>query len=63
MMGSFTLLGWLFLIASWIVPKLIYPMPEDYRKKHGLGLILSIVALVCFVFNFFTHVHGPGCNH
>ena len=57
------LVGWLFLIASWVAPKWIYPMPDERRKKYILGMALSVTALVCFILNFFTHSHGPGCNH
>jgi len=58
-----TIIGWIFLIASWIVPQRIYPTPDETRKKFTLGLGLSIAALVCFTIGFFVHVHGPGCNH
>jgi uncharacterized membrane protein YczE len=39
------LVGWAFLISSWIFPSLI----KDSSKKHLVGAILSAIATGIFV--------------
>jgi len=51
---TLTLVGWLFLIASWVLP---YVMREqantfvDKQKSYSVGMLLAAIALVFFVWN------------
>lgn len=44
-MKTATLVGWIFLILSWIIPQFI----EDRNKKSLIGVILSALALGIFI--------------
>lgn len=44
-MSTLLLLGWSFLISSWVAPYFI----NDLRKKRMTSLILSLISLVIFV--------------
>lgn len=39
------LVGWAFLILSWIVPSFI----KDHPRKHWVGAVLSAIATGIFV--------------
>jgi hypothetical protein len=39
------IIGWIFLIASWVIPKW---MDKESRDKHFIGAVLA--ALACGVF-------------
>lgn len=44
------LIGWVFLIASWVIPRFI----EDKEKSNILGIILSAIAVGIFTGVFIT---------
>lgn len=44
-MKTAILVGWIFLILSWIIPQFI----EDKDKKILIGIILSALALGIFI--------------
>ena len=58
-----SVIGWLFLIASWIVPKYIFPNPGEERRRYMFAIALDVIAISFFLVGLFTHVHGPGCSH
>lgn len=57
-MSTLTLVGWLFLIASWVLP---YVMREqantfaDRQKSYSVGMLLAAIALGFFVTNAIIH--------
>ena len=49
-----TLVGWGFLLASWIVPFFMRKRANtfmDRQKSYSVGMLLSAIALVFFVWN------------
>ena len=49
-----TLIGWCFLIMSWVVPYVMKKMIKDAeinRDRFVWGMIFSAIALICFVSN------------
>ena len=41
--------GWMFLIASWIVPLVMKKRNMDSMDRRMIGLLLSAIALLIFV--------------
>jgi hypothetical protein len=49
-----TLVGWIFLLASWIIPFFMRKRANtfvDRQKSYSVGMLLSAIALVVFVIN------------
>jgi hypothetical protein len=49
-----TLIGWSFLLASWIIPFFMRKQANtfvDRQKSYSVGMLLAVVALVIFVIN------------
>ena len=49
-----TLVGWSFLLASWIIPFFMRKQANtfvDRQKSYSVGMLLAAVALVIFVIN------------
>lgn len=42
-------IGWSFLVMSWIIPYIMKQMNEENRNRYAVGMILSVVALIIFV--------------
>jgi hypothetical protein len=51
-MSTLTIIGWAFLITSWIVPIFI----EDKQKGRLAGLILSGIACVIFLASLISKI-------
>ena len=43
------LIGWSFLVMSWVIPYIMKQMNEENRNRYAVGMILSVVALIIFV--------------
>ena len=53
-MNTMTLIGWGFLISSWVIPYMIRKRAVtfvDRQKSYSVGMLLAAVALVIFVIN------------
>ena len=53
-MSTLTLVGWIFLLASWIIPFFMRKQANtfvDRQKSYSVGMLLSAIALVFFVWN------------
>jgi hypothetical protein len=53
-MNTMTLVGWSFLLASWIIPFFMRKQANtfvDRQKSYSVGMLLAAVALVIFVIN------------
>lgn len=49
-----TLVGWSFLLASWVIPFFMRKQANtfvDRQKSYSVGMLLAAVALVIFVIN------------
>lgn len=46
-------IGWVFLVASWIVPAV---MKKDNNDKHFVGAVLAAVACGVFVSNLIVQL-------
>ena len=46
-----TIVGWMFLIASWIIPYVMKMRNVDSMDRRMIGLLLSAIALTIFVLN------------
>ena len=44
-----TMIGWTFLISSWIVPFVMKKRNVDSMDRRMIGLLLSAIALLIFV--------------
>ena len=57
-MSTLTLVGWSFLVASWVVPYVMRKRAEtfeDKQKSYGVGMFLAAAALVIFVSDMIIH--------
>jgi hypothetical protein len=53
-MNTMTLVGWSFLLASWVIPFFMRKQANtfvDRQKSYSVGMLLAAVALVIFVIN------------
>lgn len=49
-------IGWSFLVMSWIIPYIMKQMNEENRNRYAVGMILSVVALIIFVIGLVVNV-------
>jgi hypothetical protein len=57
-MSVMTLIGWGFLISSWVVPFFIRKQANtfvDRQKSYSVGMLLAAIALVVFVIGGVIH--------
>ena len=43
------MMGWIFLIASWLVPYVMKKMNKDDMKRHTVGMVLAASSIGFFV--------------
>jgi hypothetical protein len=58
MINTLTLVGWVFLVASWVVPHMMRKRAltfEERQQSYGVGVFLAAIALVCFVSNIIVY--------
>lgn len=51
-MSTLTLVGWGFLLASWVIPYVMRKQSttfESRKKSYSVGIILAAISLVLFV--------------
>ena len=51
-MNTLTLIGWSFLLASWVIPYVMRKQAttfESRQKSYSVGIILAAISLVLFV--------------
>jgi len=56
--STLTLTGWVFLIASWVVPFIMRKQAntfEDRQKSYSVAGFLAAIALVFFVSDMIMH--------
>jgi hypothetical protein len=57
-MSILALIGWGFLLSSWIVPYIMRKRAttfEQRQKSYNVGMLLSAIALVIFVGDLIIH--------
>jgi hypothetical protein len=57
-MSTLTLVGWIFLLTSWIVPYVMRKQANtfvDRQKSYSVGMLLAAIALGFFVTNAIIH--------
>jgi len=58
MISTLTIVGWMSLIASWVVPVMMRKQTNTFEKRqqsYDMGIFLSAFALACFVSNIIIH--------
>jgi hypothetical protein len=58
MISTLTVIGYVFLIASWVVPFMMRKQTNMFEKRqqsYDMGILLSAFALACFVSNMIIH--------
>jgi len=56
--STLTLIGWAFLVASWVIPYMMRKQAStfaDRQKSYSVGMLLAAIALVIFVSNGIMH--------
>jgi hypothetical protein len=58
MINTLTIVGWMSLIASWVIPVMMRKQTNTFEKRqqsYDMGIFLSAFALACFVSNIIIH--------
>jgi hypothetical protein len=58
MISTLTIIGWMSLIASWVIPFVIRKQTNVFEKRqqsYVIGIFLSAIALACFASNTIMH--------
>ena len=58
MISTLTVIGYVFLIASWVVPFMMRKQTNTFEKRqqsYDMGIFLSAFALACFASNIIIH--------
>jgi hypothetical protein len=58
MINTLTVIGWMSLIASWVIPFVMRKQTNTFEKRqqsYDIGIFLSAFALACFVSNIIIH--------
>ena len=58
MISTLTIVGWMSLIASWVIPFVMRKQTNTFEKRqqsYDIGIFLSAFALACFVSNIIIH--------
>jgi hypothetical protein len=58
MISTLTIIGWMSLIASWVIPFMMRKQINVFEKRqqsYDIGIFLSAIALACFASNIIIH--------
>jgi hypothetical protein len=58
MISTLTIVGWMSLIASWVIPVMMRKQTNTFEKRqqsYDIGIFLSAFALACFASNIIIH--------